>query len=86
MALIQRVKKQLGKDIDNSCTPVGSRGAPEAPFCDPFAKYGYTVVRTGATSSWSLALLHKTELYRTSQQAQGSAFPDSLGARDWEAT
>ena len=84
--LVQRVKKQLGKDIDSNCTPMGGCGASGAPFRVTYAKYGYTVVGKGTTSGLWNQLLNEADVYRVLRQVQGSAVPVFLGAIDLDKT
>ncbi|BCR83053.1 uncharacterized protein ACHE_10455A [Aspergillus chevalieri] len=83
---LQGVKKQLDKNIDRNCTPMGGCGASGAPFKVTYAKYGYTVVGKGTTSCRWPELLREAEVYRVLQQAQASAVPVFLGAIDLEKT
>ena len=80
------MKKQLDKNIDRNCTPMGGCGASGAPFKVTCAAYGYTVVGKGTTSCRWPELLREAEVYRVLQQAQGSAVPVFLGAIDLEKT
>ncbi|OJJ79294.1 uncharacterized protein ASPGLDRAFT_52756 [Aspergillus glaucus CBS 516.65] len=84
--LVRYVKKQLDKNIDRNCTPMGSCGASGAPFKVTCAAYGYTVVGKGTTSCRWPELLREAEVYRVLQQAQGSAVPVFLGAIDLKKT
>ncbi|ODM18579.1 hypothetical protein SI65_05196 [Aspergillus cristatus] len=84
--LVQRLKKQLDKNIDHNCTPMGNCGASGAPFKVTYAKYGYTVVGKGTTSCRWPELLREAEVYHVLQQAQGSAVPVFLGAIDLKKT
>ena len=83
---LQGVKKQLDKNINCNCTPMGGRGASGALFKVTYAKYGYTVVREDTTSCQWPELLCKAEVYHVLQQAQSSAVPVFLGAIDLEKT
>ena len=80
--LVQRLKKQLDKNIDHNCTPMGNCGASGAPFKVTYAKYGYTVVGKGTTTLRWPELQCEAEVYRILQQAQGSAVPVFLGEID----
>ncbi|ODM18148.1 hypothetical protein SI65_06019 [Aspergillus cristatus] len=79
---LQGVKKQLDRNIERNCTPMGGCGASGAPFKVTYAKYGYTVVGKGTTSGLWDQLKDEAQIYRVLQEAQGSAVPVFLGAID----
>ncbi|KAL4821546.1 hypothetical protein BDW67DRAFT_190958 [Aspergillus spinulosporus] len=77
--LIEQLKQQLDKNIDQDCTPMGDCGATGAPFKVTCTAFGYTVVGKGTTSDLWDVVSREAEVYRFLRQAQGSAVPVSLG-------
>ncbi|RAK90890.1 hypothetical protein BO79DRAFT_82035 [Aspergillus costaricaensis CBS 115574] len=80
--LVQMIKQQLDKNLDELCTPIGQRGSYGAPFKITSAEYGYTVVGKGTTSRRWPVVSREAEIYQILQSVQGSAVPVFLGPID----
>ncbi|KAL1976106.1 hypothetical protein VTN31DRAFT_2388 [Thermomyces dupontii] len=78
--LVQMLKRQLDRDPDHGCTPVGRCGSYGAPFRITCATYGYTVIGKGTTSCLWREVSREAEIYRILQKVQGLAVPVFLGA------
>ncbi|KAL1974235.1 hypothetical protein VTN31DRAFT_5795 [Thermomyces dupontii] len=76
------LKRQLDRDLDHYCMPMGGCGSYGAPFKITCATYGYTIVGKG-TASWLWEeVSREAEIYRVLQKVQGSAVPVFFGAID----
>ncbi|EZF35583.1 hypothetical protein H109_07358 [Trichophyton interdigitale MR816] len=87
--LVQLINKQLDKNLDIDCTPMGNCGecgATGAPFKITCTEYGYTVVGKGTTTHLWGVVSREAEIYRFLKQAQGSAIPVFLGTIDLALT
>ncbi|KZF24821.1 hypothetical protein L228DRAFT_243546 [Xylona heveae TC161] len=78
--LVQLIKQQLDKDLDNNITPLGICGAYGAPFKITSVAYGYTIIGKGTTSRLWKEVSREAEVYQVLRKAQGSAVPVFLGA------
>lgn len=80
--LVQMLKRQLDRDPNHYCRPMGSCGSYGAPFKITCATYGYTILGKGTTSWIWEEVSREVEIYRILQRVQGSAVPVFLGTID----
>lgn len=84
--MVKSLRRQLDKNIDQRCTPLGTCGAYGAPFKLTCAAYGYTVIGKGTTTALWNTVSREAQVYRILQKAQGSAVPIFLGKIDLAKT
>ncbi|RAH63051.1 hypothetical protein BO85DRAFT_473678 [Aspergillus piperis CBS 112811] len=81
--LVRKIEKQLNKEFDHGCTPIGGCASTGSLFKITSSTLGYTVVGKGASSElWKEKVSHEADIYRILHQAQGSAVPVVLGTVD----
>ena len=78
--LVCILKRQLDKDVDHHCEPLGGCGATGAPFRLRCESLGYTIVGKGTTSRLWTAVSREAHFYHVLRRAQGSAIPVFLGS------
>lgn len=73
------MRRQLAKDLDNNCQPLGKQGACGALFKLTLKTYGYTFVAKGTVTAYEPRLRHEGLAYQHLDQAQGRLIPVYLG-------
>ncbi|GAA86116.1 similar to An07g02510 [Aspergillus luchuensis IFO 4308] len=85
--LVRKIEKQLNKEFDHGCTPIGGCASTGPLFKITSSTLGYTVVGKGASANlWKEKVSHEADIYRILHQAQGSAVPVVLGTVDLRMT
>jgi hypothetical protein len=76
------VQKQLAKDLDHNCEPLGLQGARGALFRVTLASHGYVFIGKGTVKAFVPDLKHEGRIYRRLERIQGEAVPVYLGNID----
>jgi hypothetical protein len=71
--------RQLAKNPDNGCEPLGKQGACGALFKLTLESYGYTFVAKGTVTAFKAKLKHEGSVYRHLDEVQGDLIPVYLG-------
>jgi hypothetical protein len=78
-SLAKLILRQLTKDPDNGCQPLGKQGARGALFRLTLESYGYTFVAKGTVMAFKAKLKHEGSVYRHLDEVQGELIPVYLG-------
>ncbi|MCJ1413000.1 hypothetical protein MMC19_007101 [Ptychographa xylographoides] len=76
------LQKQLERDLDHDCEPLGIQGSRGALFKITLSDYGYTIVAKGTVSVFVPDLQHEAAIYKHLEAHQGTLVPVCLGAID----
>jgi hypothetical protein len=78
-SLAKLMLRQLAKDPENGCEPLGKQGARGALFRLTLEWYGYTFVAKGTMTAFEAKLKHKGLVYEHLDKVQGELIPVYLG-------
>lgn len=78
-SLAKLMLRQLAKDPDNGCEPLGKQGAQGALFRLTLESYRYTFVAKGTVTAFKANLKHEGLVYRHLEKVQGELIPVYLG-------
>ncbi|KAF2626984.1 hypothetical protein BU25DRAFT_440232 [Macroventuria anomochaeta] len=81
---LKRIRKQLARDLDRNCDPIGLHGACGVPFCVRLDSHGYTVVAKACPTYFVYRLRWEATVYDVLRPIQGTHVPVYLGNVDLE--
>ncbi|KAI9669524.1 MAG: hypothetical protein M1817_004643 [Caeruleum heppii] len=79
---ISLLKRQVSKDLDHDCEPLGKQGARGTLFKFTLVSHGYTFVAKGTVEAFVPDLRYESEIYGKLHKLQGEAVPVHLGSID----